>query len=205
MSVTSPGERKRELRAAVAARRDALPSAAVFSCGKSVQARALELPEYLDAETVVLYSAFQGEVPTEKILDHALSAGKTVYFPKLNELKAVAVAPIGSAADLKSSRYGAREPTAAAAPLPEKRQHFIVFVPGLAFDVHGNRLGRGLSWYDRLIKWLGRAGTYVGLAYELQLVDTVPSDEWDEKVDFLITEERTVDCRAPALPSRPIS
>jgi 5-formyltetrahydrofolate cyclo-ligase len=70
----------------------------------------------------------------------------------------------------------------------------IVFVPGVAFDTRGQRLGRGKGWYDRLLRQLGGNTVFVGLGYEFQIVEEVPTESWDEKVHYVVTEERVIDC-----------
>ena len=68
-------------------------------------------------------------------------------------------------------------------------------VPGVAFDRRGNRLGRGQAWYDRVIHHWGSRATPVGLAYEFQVIDRVPVDPWEERVLFVLTQERFIDCQ----------
>jgi 5-formyltetrahydrofolate cyclo-ligase len=80
----------------------------------------------------------------------------------------------------------------------------VVFVPGVAFDVRGNRLGRGKGWYDRLLEKSGRA-TFVALAYDFQIVDAVPSEDWDQRVHYLITERRIIDCGSMPAQSSQVS
>jgi 5-formyltetrahydrofolate cyclo-ligase len=58
----------------------------------------------------------------------------------------------------------------------------------------GNRLGRGQGWYDRLLQRAGERVAIVGLAYEFQIVDAVPAGPGDQKVSYVITEKRVVDC-----------
>ena len=77
--------------------------------------------------------------------------------------------------------------------------------PAVAVDLRGNRLGRGKAWYDRLIQELNGRTTVAALAYEFQIVDEVPSDEWDQQVDYVITERRVIDCRSMATKSNKIS
>jgi 5-formyltetrahydrofolate cyclo-ligase len=69
----------------------------------------------------------------------------------------------------------------------------VVFVPGVVFDLCGNRLGRGGGWYDRILAQLNR-GVFVGLAYDFQVVEKLAAEEWDRKVHFVITENRVIDC-----------
>jgi 5-formyltetrahydrofolate cyclo-ligase len=60
-----------------------------------------------------------------------------------------------------------------------------VIVPGLAFDVKGHRLGRGLGFYDRFLPKIPNAYT-IGIAFEEQVFQTIPYDENDVLVDELI-------------------
>ena len=67
----------------------------------------------------------------------------------------------------------------------------MIIVPGLAFDRAGNRLGRGGGFYDAYLR--NFHGPKVGICKELQLVDELPIEEHDIKVNFVITENLTVD------------
>ena len=68
----------------------------------------------------------------------------------------------------------------------------IWLVPGLAFSVDGARLGRGGGYYDRLLK--GADGIKVGLLYECQIAADIPVMEYDIRMDYLLTEARTINC-----------
>ena len=71
----------------------------------------------------------------------------------------------------------------------------LLITPGVAFDPKGNRLGRGQAWYDHVIRQWGSRVTPVGLAYEFQVIDRIPVDPWDQKVLFISTQERFIDCK----------
>jgi 5-formyltetrahydrofolate cyclo-ligase len=65
-----------------------------------------------------------------------------------------------------------------------------VVVPGLAFDPHGNRLGRGGRCYDRFLGRLRRSATTVGVVFDLQIVEEVPAPQRDVTVDVVVTDRR---------------
>ena len=65
---------------------------------------------------------------------------------------------------------------------------------GFLFDIGGHRLGRGGGAYDRMLTALKRQATFVGLAFELQILERLPTDEWDQQIHYLITEKRIIDC-----------
>jgi 5-formyltetrahydrofolate cyclo-ligase len=84
---------------------------------------------------------------------------------------------------------GERGSGALAAPLPLPA---VAVVPGVGFDPHGVRLGRGRGFYDRALQMLRARGTVlvVGVAFELQIVPQLPRDPWDQLVDVIVTERR---------------
>jgi 5-formyltetrahydrofolate cyclo-ligase len=194
MAGSSIGERKRALRSAALFQRNSLSREDFFALGGLAQARALEFAPYRMAQAVALYSPVQNEVETERIREHALKNGKKVFYPKLAGTNSVELAPVSSAADLVSGRLGISEPVAPASMPDPNQEGTVVFVPGVVFDSVGNRLGHGIGWYDRLLKKIGRRAVFVGLAYEFQIVADVPTESWDERVDFIITENRVIDC-----------
>jgi 5-formyltetrahydrofolate cyclo-ligase len=188
----SMGESKNSLRAAALARRGLLSKAESVSRSRSIQAQVLRFPPYQMCRCVAIYSPIQNEVETGDIRDHALATGKHVFYPRCTAENVLDLVEIGSVTDLAFGRFGILEPTGERR-LSKDQEELVVFVPGVAFDLRGNRLGRGTGWYDRLIAKLVRA-TFVALAYDFQIVDEVPAEEWDQRVHYLITERRIVDC-----------
>ena len=89
--------------------------------------------------------------------------------------------------------FGTREPCAEA----EEAVPDLVLVPLLAFDVTGRRLGYGGGFYDRTLRALRSAGRVVaiGVGYQAQCVDEVPSGDDDETLDWIVTEERAIRCK----------
>ena len=70
----------------------------------------------------------------------------------------------------------------------------MVVAPGLAFDRKGNRLGRGGAYYDRFLSSAQLKATVCSLAFSEQIVDVVPVEEHDQRVDFIVTEEGIIKC-----------
>lgn len=95
--------------------------------------------------------------------------------------------------DLSVSAFGVAEPTGdKAIGVPE-----ILMVPLLAFDGDGYRLGYGGGYYDRTLAELRKQGACraVGVAYAGQQVDTLPCDGFDQRLDYIVTEQGVVDFR----------
>lgn len=194
MRRTVLAESRQSLRDGASARRRSLAPADCFALSSSIQSTALELVQYRDARAVALYSPVQNEVDTSALLSDALKLGKKVFYPKLSLAGMSRFARIGSPAELVAGRYGILEPVGSDALAPADGESLIVFVPGLLFDRHGNRIGRGGGWYDRVLGGLGDRGFFVGLAYEFQLVDDLPTESWDQRVHGIITEKNRIDC-----------
>ena len=185
---------RRNLRAAVAGRRRALAQVDCFLWSGSIQAAAIDIVAYRNAHAVVLYSPVQNEVDTAAILSHALGSNKKVFYPKLSIDGATGFARIRSRSELVLGPHGILEPAGHEMLAPVAGENLVVFLPGLLFDPRGNRLGRGGGWYDRALQELGNRGFYVGLAYEFQLVNSLPAESWDQRVHMIITEKRLIDC-----------
>jgi 5-formyltetrahydrofolate cyclo-ligase len=186
---------KEDLRAGVLAQRSVLAKSEALAWSDAIQARALQFPPYAVCRSLALYSPIQNEVETGAIRDRALVAGKRVFFPRLGHWESLELVQIAAVNEMSSGRFGIPEPVGDRRLLPQDHAELVVFVPGVAFDLRGNRLGRGKGWYDRLVKTLAKA-TVVALAYDFQVLEEVPTEAWDEKVHYVITERRIVDCRS---------
>lgn len=187
-------ETRNQLRSAILKRRSALPSSTCHSWSRSIQAKVLELPQYLAARSVALYRAIRNEVETGAIMNDALGRQKKVFCPNIHGDEPPVFLQVFSQSDLVPGPASAAEPSGHVRFSEADREGSMVIVPGVVFDELGNRLGRGGGWYDRALKWFDDCGVYVGLAYEIQVVDKVPAELWDEKVHYVVTESRVIDC-----------
>jgi len=84
-------------------------------------------------------------------------------------------------------------------PIPERNDVVlpdVLLVPGLAFDPAGYRLGYGGGFYDRSLAKLRKLKTVVaiGVGYQAQMVDRVPRADYDQPLDFIMTEKETIAC-----------
>jgi 5-formyltetrahydrofolate cyclo-ligase len=187
-------ENRDVLRGAALSRRNSLSRANCRLWSDSIQAKALKLPQYLAARSVALYSPVQNEVDTDTILEDALAAGKQVYFPRLNRGDGTEFVQVFSRADLFVRRFGIAESAGTNVLSLEESAALSVFIPGVLFDRRGHRLGRGGGWYDRALAQFGNRGVFIGLAYEIQIVESLPVESWDQKVHYVITENEIIDC-----------
>ena len=91
---------------------------------------------------------------------------------------------------LLPGKFGIREPSPDAPPAGNGFD--LLLVPGLAFDLRGGRLGRGRGYYDRFLA--GAGGIRVGVCFEDQIADGVPSGPDDRRMDFLVTPSAIFRC-----------
>lgn len=185
---------KRAIRSAIQSQRIQLSSSDARDWSRAIQAQALGLASYRAADAVALYSSINNEVATQEIFDASVQSGKSVYFPRIEPNKALALIRVFSALEFKPGQLGILEPTGEERLEANPLRRLIIFVPGIAFDSRGNRLGHGKGYYDRLLARLSAGATLVGLAYELQVVEAVPCETWDRKVHLIVTERRIIDC-----------
>ena len=190
-------EKKKQLRQAVLQQRDLLTAAEIEAHSESIKEKLFSLPEYQAAQTIMFFLNFGKEVMTLKMLPQALKQGKRVVVPKTvpKEKRVILSEIYDIEKDLAPGLWQIPEPKEdSLRPVAPQEIDFVV-VPGVAFDLSGNRLGYGGGYYDRFFPQLRPGVPLVALTFELQLVEQVPVDSWDRQVDLIITEKRIIDCR----------
>lgn len=199
---TTVADEKKNLRAIMIACRDALPGERAATMSDIVQRKVLASESYCDASAIVLYAALGNEVSTDLILTDVLQSGRAGFYPRV-EAGTIVARRIRDSAELARGAYGILEPPELAETLDSKSfTKVLVCVPGVAFGLEGQRLGRGGGHYDRFIGQLGREAITVGLAYSFQLLDRIPETGLDRRLNFIVTESDVHRaCEAP-LPAR---
>jgi len=141
-----------------------------------IQRKLFYMPEFKKACVVLFYASFNGEVDTFSMMEQALCINKKIALPRLNtENKDLIPTQIKALGDLEVGSYGIKQPTKGE-PVALEAVDMVV-VPGLAFDKNHYRLGRGGGHYDRFLKTLPSRIPTVGLAFDFQIVDTLPQIE----------------------------
>jgi 5-formyltetrahydrofolate cyclo-ligase len=201
---TTVADEKKNLRAIMIACRDALPGERAAAWSEIVQRQVIASEPYRDASAVVLYAAIGNEVSTDRILADALASDRAVFYPRIDASTGAIVARrILDRSELARGAYGILEPPESAEVLDSKSfAKVLVCVPGVAFGLEGQRLGRGGGHYDRFIGQLGGEAITVGLAFSFQLLDRIPETGLDRRLNFIVTESDVHRaCEAP-LPAR---
>jgi 5-formyltetrahydrofolate cyclo-ligase len=183
---------KTELRRAMLAHRSSLTAEERARLALAAQAALIGSEPFQRAGLILLYQAFRGEVSTEQIAAAAVAAGKGLALPRVQRepRKLFLHAYAGDPTTLAAGAYGIAEPRPEW-PEVEYRAVDLVVVPGVAFDRQGGRLGYGGGYYDRLLPGIRAANpgaVLLGLAFDLQVIDRLPSDAHDIPVDAIATE-----------------
>jgi 5-formyltetrahydrofolate cyclo-ligase len=153
-----------------------------------------ELPGLSSAQTVLLYaSAFPEEIATDAMIRLCLARGQRVVCPKVDrkEQRLRLFPIVDPDHDFVAGVLRIPEPRT---DRPEVHAAEIdwVLVPGLAFDLLGYRLGRGAGHYDRLIGRLRPDVACWALAWDSQIVDSLPTEPHDQPVDGVVTPSRQI-------------
>ena len=160
------------------------------------------LPGYAEATTVLLYAkAFTEELETRPFLNHALETGKRIVLPKVDRKRQL------------MRLFQVRDPRLDLEPgtleIPEPRPHCLLIepeeidwalVPGLAFDFHCHRLGRGAGHYDRLLPRLRPDASRWALGFDCQVLGQLPAEPHDVPMDGVVTPRHWIRQRDPDLP-----
>ena len=192
-------EQKKYLRTVLGECRASLAPHTTKSRSVTIQHRLLVTDCYRDARVVVLYSPIQNEVATDLIATDAIASGKELFFPRLRRAReSITVARVHDLSELVAGAFGIREPATEGAPArPHRLAGAMVVVPGLAFGPQGQRLGRGGGHYDRFLAALPREAITVGLAYSFQLLDRIPQESLDRRLQYIITESALIRVAEP--------
>ena len=183
---------KDQIRKEMKAKRRALTKEEVVRVSSAAAEVFLSSECYNSAKTIMLYMPLGNETDTGEIVKRALEDGKKVVLPVTDE-KTGSITPYfyDESTALEKGGFSVTEPkNALAAP---KTEIDMVLVPGIAFDRFGSRVGFGKGCYDMFLK--GMNVVRVGLCYEFQLCDSIPLDEHDIKMDFIVTEKGVIECR----------
>ena len=134
--------------------------------------------------TVFVYLSFSSEAPTDKLIEGLKQKGYQVLCPKIENGEMLAVE---HGEDFTLSHMGIREPVGE----PYQKSPDYILLPLLAADRTGNRLGYGKGYYDKYLCKYPEAKR-IGYCFDFQVIQEVPRDEKDERLDFIVTDKQTI-------------
>lgn len=145
-------------------------------------------PLLVDARVIMAYYSLPDEVNTHQLLDDLVAEGKTVLLPKVLDATTMELRLYTGPHDLAPGPFGIMEPSGSQySPSSGIPSIDVALIPGVAFDAEGHRLGRGRGYYDRFLRTMGTVPfVRIGLCFDFQKVESVPSDTHDIPVDLVI-------------------
>jgi len=185
---------KAGIRKELLSKRDNIPPVVRRAKNRMICARLLSLDEFRKASVIFFFASFRTEVDTTEMIKSSLFSGKRVLLPKVDkdrhELLLYEIRDFG---ELAPGYMGIPEP-----PVSENQMSIndadIVIIPGAGFDASGNRIGYGGGYYDRLLSGLQKNIPVVAPSFEEQLVDVLPSEPHDIRVQMIVTDRRLIRC-----------
>lgn len=189
---------KSEIRREILKKRDAIGREEIAGKSSLIERNLFSAVRFISSDVCAFYASFRSEVSTYGMILRCIGMGKKVLLPitmKINHELVFCV--VKSLDELKPGAMGIPEPD---------HQHIVPYapedidamiVPGVAFDAGGYRIGYGGGYYDRVTEKLRPDCFKIGLAFECQIIDKVPREKYDMRVDSIITEDRILDITQP--------
>jgi 5-formyltetrahydrofolate cyclo-ligase len=193
----SPHMTKLDIRKKLLALREQLSPDARAANSATITERLSQLSEYRQAETVLGYMNFGAEFASELWIRQVLADGKRLALPRVNhhtsQLGLYWVDDLEN--QLAPGLWGIREPIVERCErLDTLNEVEFVLLPGVAFARDGARLGYGGGFYDKLLARMTHQPVLVAAAFALQVVEQIPQEATDMKVEWIITEQETISC-----------
>lgn len=212
-------DEKKIFRKQMLAKRDAIPPENRIEADRLRNEIIRTWEVYQSAELLLFYVSYRSEADTIQLLKQALAEGRNVAVPKVEGKEMVfyritefsqlvegyrgilepdikKVVPITKARERSKAQDTKGQTVKTFGKLGEGRlpKRTLLFVPGCAFDEQGGRMGYGGGFYDRFMEKYPDVKR-VALSYEMQLVDIVPCEIHDRRVDVIVTEKRRIELK----------
>jgi len=169
------------IRRRMKARKNLLDENEKISAARHVFQKLESLAAFAMSDRILIYNSLPDELSTREFIDRWHSQ-KRFFLPRVNGID-LDILPYDRTR-LHVGAFRIEEPTGNDIEDPESME--LIIVPAVAYDRHGNRVGRGKGYYDRLLSQT--KALRIGVAYEFQLIDEIDTAPYDIPVDIVITE-----------------
>lgn len=184
---------KRLLRQNILQKRRQLSPSEVMATSAKLVSHLLTWDVLQKANICMAFLSMADEPQLDELIRHLLDQGKTVCVPRMGPIFGqMDAAAITNLRDIVTGRIGLRMPAPGSITVPPSDIE-VILVPGVAFDRSGNRLGMGAGYYDRFLQYTPNA-VLAGIAWGVQVVGNVPSEQHDIPMRWLVTEDGIYDC-----------
>lgn len=187
---------KNKLRKAAKEYRTALSKSEKEKLDRKIENKFLNMWQYREANTLLIYVSTDIEVDTTYIIKTALNDGKKVAVPKcIDGTRNMEFYFIDGFSRLESGTFGVFEPKTEECEKLEDFSNGLCVVPALMFDKAGYRLGFGKGYYDRFLAKF--SGQTLGLCYNACLKEALPHGKYDKRVEKLVTQSKIIITNEP--------
>ena len=189
---------KNELRKKIRAIRQGMDTREVAERSEIICGRILSSEEYKNADIILAYMSAGGEVDLQGLIDAALSQGKSLFIPKVISKEEMRFYKYTG--DFTKGSFDIKEPINTSKEMlfdihkaSDENKRILVLVPGVAFDVTGNRMGYGGGYYDTYLK--RTAAKRIGVAFSIQETQIPLFEDHDEQLDLIVTEKGIIELK----------
>lgn len=152
-------------------------------------------PHFQHSQHIAIYLTNDGEIDTSILIEDLKKRGKTLYLPIMKPCTKghLSFMRWHSYTQMTKNRFKIAEPVVVKEDVIPPALLQLICMPLVAFDEQGNRLGMGGGFYDRSLAFMASKGNkpaLLGLAYELQKIDNLPTEPWDIALDAIATDKK---------------
>lgn len=188
-------QQKKAIRQQVRLIRKQISSQQAHKAALAIQAQLKQYCDYPKAKQIACFLSFDGEIDTRPLIEMIISEKGQCFLPKLRPYQPNRLwfMPFDNNTPLRNNRFGIPEVDLAVNHAIAISKIDILLIPLVAFDKHANRLGMGGGFYDATLAHLAekkQRPQCIGVAFEQQRVDSVPTQPWDFPLDGVLTPER---------------
>ncbi len=187
-------QQKQALRKKIRQQRNALSHSAQKHARQNLSRKITQSRLLLKHQHIALFLSNDGELGPDALINTLLSRKKTLFLPVIDPLKkkSLIFCRYTQNTTLQKNRYGILEPSLSKAQKMPGRFLSLVFLPLVAFDREGNRMGMGGGYYDRCFAFKHnhhhRKPALIGLAHYFQEQESLPTEKWDVPLNGIISD-----------------
>lgn len=188
---------KEELRKTIRERKRQFSSDELAELSLRTIRKLVDIPEFRRARTVVLYHSLPDEVDTHRLIERLTGSGsenltvpcdmilpKKVVLPRVVSDCEMELREYTGKEDLDEGPFGIMEPSGRI--FTDYGKIDCAVIPGMAFDRHNNRLGRGKGYYDRLLAKFPPNIYIIGVGFDFQKFYEIPAEPTDIRMNVVV-------------------
>lgn len=184
---------KKFIRQKMIEERNSLTSLEVQGKSHEVAQLFLALPEYKKATTILTYLATRNEIETTTLIKNSWLQHKDILVPICQPSdKSIIPSKLVSFTDIITGHWNIPEPRPETIQPVSSSKIDLVVLPGMAFDLQGNRIGYGAGYFDRFLLKIPADCPKIALTYDFQVVQSIVPEKHDIPVDIIVTESRII-------------